>query len=166
MMREFLRRRRGSKHPMVFASQRLLLTSTAAEGLVRAEDEPVLRRIGESMMTTPAPDAVDLVLTNGMHVGVRCEPILDGGTALGVVMHLDVGSDPRRRPLLGLGSLTDTERSVANLVAEGLTNRQIADRVFISRYTVDFHLRSIFRKAGVASRVELARQVIAQTATG
>ena len=81
-------------------------------------------------------------------------------------MHLDVGSDPRRRPLLGLGSLTDTERSVANLVAEGLTNRQIADRVFISRYTVDFHLRSIFRKAGVASRVELARQVIAQTATG
>ena len=71
MMREFLRRRRGSKHPMVFASQRLLLTSTAAEGLVRAEDEPVLRRIGESMMTTPAPDAVDLVLTNGMHVGVQ-----------------------------------------------------------------------------------------------
>ena len=91
---------------------------------------------------------------------MRCEPILDGGAALGVVMHLDAGSDPRSRPLLGLGSLTDTERSVANLVAEGLTNRQIAERVFISRHTVDFHLRSIFRKVGVASRVELARQVI------
>jgi DNA-binding CsgD family transcriptional regulator len=62
--------------------------------------------------------------------------------------------------LLGLGSLTDTEHAVAKLVAEGLTNRQIAERVFISRHTVDFHLRSIFRKVGVASRVELARQVI------
>jgi DNA-binding CsgD family transcriptional regulator len=166
MMREFLRKRRGSKHPMVFSNERLLLMSTAAEGLVRAEDEPVLRRIAEEMMTTPAPEAVEVVLTNGMPVRIRCEPILDGDAALGVVMHLDVGSDPRRRPLLGLGSLTDAERSIANLVAEGLTNRQIADRVFISRYTVDFHLRSIFRKVGVASRVELARHVIAQSATG
>jgi len=81
-------------------------------------------------------------------------------------MHLDAGSEPRRRPLLGLGSLTDTETSVANLVAGGLTNRQIAERVFISRHTVDFHLRSIYRKVGVASRVELAREVLAQPTTG
>jgi DNA-binding CsgD family transcriptional regulator len=104
---------------------------------------------------------VDLVLTNGTRLTARCEPLLDGDRTLGVVMHLDPGSDLRSRPLLGLGSLTDTERSVANLVAEGLTNRQIAERVFVSRHTVDFHLRSIFRKVGVASRVELARQVLA-----
>ena len=79
-------------------------------------------------------------------------------------MHLDAGSDPRGRPLLGLASLTDTERSIANLVAEGLTNRQIAERVFISRDTVDFHLRSIFRKVGASSCVDLARQVLADTA--
>jgi DNA-binding CsgD family transcriptional regulator len=151
---------------MVFANQRILLTSTAAEGLVRAEDEPVLRRTAEEMMTTAATDTVEVVLTNGRRAGIRCEPILEGGATLGVVMHLDVGSDPLSRPLLGLGSLTDTERSVANLVAEGLTNRQIADRVFISRHTVDFHLRSIFRKVGVASRVDLTRQVIAQSAAG
>jgi transcriptional regulator of acetoin/glycerol metabolism/DNA-binding CsgD family transcriptional regulator len=165
MMRQFLRKRRGSKHPMVFANQRIILTNTAAEQLVKAEDEPVMRRLAEEMMTTASPDAIEVVLTNGTRVAVRCEPILDGGAALGVVMHLDAGTDPRSRPLLGLASLTDTERSVASLVAEGLTNRQIAERVFISRHTVDFHLRSIFRKVGVASRVELARQVITQTAT-
>lgn len=166
MMRQFLRKRRGSKHPMVFANQRIILTNTAAEGLVKAEDEPLLRRIAEEMMTTASTDALEVVLTNGTRVAVRCEPILDGGAALGVVMHLDAGSNRRSRPLLGLASLTDTERAVANLVAEGLTNRQIAERVFISRHTVDFHLRSIFRKVGVVSRVELAGQVIADTATG
>jgi DNA-binding CsgD family transcriptional regulator len=165
MMRQFLRKRRGSKHPMVFANQRIILTNTAAEQLVKAEDEPVMRRIAEEMMTTASTDVIEVVLTNGMRVAVRCEPILDGGAALGVVLHLDAGTDPRSRPLLGLASLTDTERSVASLVAEGLTNRQIAERVFISRHTVDFHLRSIFRKVGVASRVELARQVITQTTT-
>jgi transcriptional regulator of acetoin/glycerol metabolism/DNA-binding CsgD family transcriptional regulator len=166
MMRQFLRKRRGSKHPMVFANERILLTNTAAEGLVKPEDEPLLRGRAQEMMATAASGAIEVVLSNGKRVAMQCEPILDGGAALGVVMHLDTGSDLRSRPLLGLGSLTDAERSVANLVAEGLTNRQIAERVFISRHTVDFHLRSIFRKVGVASRVELARQVIGQSAAG
>ena len=165
MMRQFLRKRRGSKHPMVFANQRIVLANTAAEGLVTAEDEPLLRVKAEEMMATGSFGAIELVLANGKRVAMRSEPIADGGAALGVVMHLDTGSDLRSRPLLGLGSLTDTERSVANLVAEGLTNRQIAERVFISRHTVDFHLRAIFRKVGVASRVELARQVIGRSAT-
>jgi transcriptional regulator of acetoin/glycerol metabolism/DNA-binding CsgD family transcriptional regulator len=165
MMRQFLRKRRGSKHPMVFANQRIVLANTAAEGLVKAEDEPLLRLEAEAMMATGSFGASEIVLTNGKRVAMRSEPIADGGAALGVVMHLDAGSDLRSRPLLGLGSLTDTERSVANLVAEGLTNRQIAERVFISRHTVDFHLRAIFRKVGVASRIELARHVIGQSAT-
>jgi transcriptional regulator of acetoin/glycerol metabolism len=159
---QFLRKRRGAKHPMVFANQRIVLRNTSAEGLVNTEDEPLLRRKAEEMMATAFSGAFDIALSSGARVAMRCEPILDGGAAVGVVMHLDTGSEPRSRPLLGLGSLTDAERSVANLVAEGLTNRQIAERVFISRHTVDFHLRSIFRKVGVASRVELAREVIAR----
>jgi DNA-binding CsgD family transcriptional regulator len=55
--------------------------------------------------------------------------------------------------------LTPTEHSVAELVAEGLTNRQIAERLFLSRHTVGFHLRSIFRKLSVTSRVDLTRLV-------
>jgi DNA-binding CsgD family transcriptional regulator len=164
MMRQFLRKRRGSKHPMVFANQRIILANTAAEGFVRPEDEPLLRRKAEESMATAVFGAFEIALTSGARVAMRCEPILDGGAAVGVVIHLDAGSEPGSRPLLGLGSLTDTERSIANLVAEGLTNRQIAERVFVSRHTVDFHLRSIFRKVGVATRVELAREVIAQPA--
>jgi DNA-binding CsgD family transcriptional regulator len=61
------------------------------------------------------------------------------------------------RQLSGWGSLTDTERSVAELVAEGLTNRQVAERMFLSPHTVVFHLRQVFRKLEISSRVELTR---------
>jgi DNA-binding CsgD family transcriptional regulator len=61
------------------------------------------------------------------------------------------------RPVCCWGSLTDTERRVAALVAEGLTNREVAERMFLSRHTVDFHLRQIFRKLDVNSRVDLTR---------
>jgi DNA-binding CsgD family transcriptional regulator len=61
------------------------------------------------------------------------------------------------RPVSGWGSLTDTEREVAELVAEGLTNAQVAERMYRSHHTVDFYLRHIFRKLGISSRVALAR---------
>lgn len=54
------------------------------------------------------------------------------------------------------GLLTRTERNIVLLVADGLTNRQIASRINRSPHTVNFHLRKIFRKLGVSSRAELA----------
>jgi DNA-binding CsgD family transcriptional regulator len=77
----------------------------------------------------------------------------------------DIGVRPchwtrTERPSTGWLSLTDTELTVAVLVAEGLTNAQAAARVFLSRHTVDFHLRKIFRKLGVRSRFELTRLVL------
>ncbi|MCW3044097.1 MAG: hypothetical protein JWL57_2255 [Actinobacteria bacterium] len=71
----------------------------------------------------------------------------------------------RQRPVSGWGSLTRTERSVAGLVALGLTNRQVGERMFLSRHTIDFHLRQIFRKLQVESRVELTRMTIEQQPT-
>ena len=62
---------------------------------------------------------------------------------------------PRRRSKTGLDSLTETERRVARLVREGLTNAEIAERLFISRRTVDTHLSHIFVKLGISSRREL-----------
>nr|WP_281259380.1 AAA family ATPase [Actinomadura meyerae] len=66
----------------------------------------------------------------------------------------------RERATAGWGSLTGTEQRISWLVAQGLTNRRIADQLFISVHTVAFHLRQVFRKLGVRSRVELARQVL------
>ena len=63
-------------------------------------------------------------------------------------------------PSFGWESLTGTETRVAHLVALGLTNRQVAKEIFVSRHTVDSHLRHIFRKLGIASRVHLARVVV------
>jgi DNA-binding CsgD family transcriptional regulator len=61
------------------------------------------------------------------------------------------------RPETGWGSLTSTEAKVARLVAQGLTNRQVASELFISPHTVGFHLRQIYRKLAIQSRVDLAR---------
>jgi len=46
---------------------------------------------------------------------------------------------------------------VARLVASGLTNRQVASELFVSPHTVGFHLRQIYRKLSIQSRVDLAR---------
>jgi DNA-binding CsgD family transcriptional regulator len=62
-----------------------------------------------------------------------------------------------KRPAAGWESLTDTELATARLVAQGLTNQQIANQLFISTHTVAFHLRQVFRKLDIRSRVELTR---------
>jgi predicted ATPase/DNA-binding CsgD family transcriptional regulator len=65
---------------------------------------------------------------------------------------------PRKRPPGGWESLTPTEAKVVELICEGLTNRQIGERMFVSPQTVKTHLAHIFRKLGVNSRAELAAQ--------
>ncbi|WP_242900761.1 ATP-binding protein [Actinomadura terrae] len=67
--------------------------------------------------------------------------------------------DNRRRPASGWAGLTGTEQRVSLLVAQGLTNQRVADRLFISVHTVAFHLRQVYRKLGIGSRVELTRLV-------
>ncbi len=62
----------------------------------------------------------------------------------------------RGRPSAGWTSLTPTEIEVVRLVAEGLTNPQIGERLFISRGTVKVHLSHIFAKLAVSTRSELA----------
>jgi len=59
----------------------------------------------------------------------------------------------------GLDGLTDREREIAALVAEGKSNKQVAAAVFLSEKTVEHHLSRIFAKVGVRSRVELTRVI-------
>ena len=63
---------------------------------------------------------------------------------------------PRNRPTHGWESLTETERAVSLLVAEGLTNGAVARRLYMSPHTVNTHLRHVFAKLGVSNRVALA----------
>ncbi|HEY1821771.1 MAG TPA: AAA family ATPase [Trebonia sp.] len=67
---------------------------------------------------------------------------------------------PALRPLTGWDSLTEAEHAAAELVAQGLNNRQVAGRMYVSEHTVAFYLRQAFRKLDIRSRVQLARIVI------
>jgi DNA-binding NarL/FixJ family response regulator len=55
------------------------------------------------------------------------------------------------------GPLTAREREIAELVAAGRTNREVAEQLVLSTRTIEAHLRNIYGKLGVRSRVELAR---------
>ena len=89
---------------------------------------------------------------------VAAEAIRDCGDLVGAVLNL-AARRPASRPALGWESLTATERAVSDLVASGHTNREVGRELFMSPHTVDAHLRHIFRKLDVNSRVDLARLV-------
>jgi DNA-binding CsgD family transcriptional regulator len=81
------------------------------------------------------------------------------GAALGVdeaVAYASRGRGERKRPSTGWASLTPMERQVVDLVAEGLRNAEIAERLFVAPSTIKTHLGHIFAKLGVATRAELA----------
>jgi predicted ATPase/DNA-binding CsgD family transcriptional regulator len=68
------------------------------------------------------------------------------------------GRGERKRPASGWASLTPAERDVARLTCEGLANKEIATRLFVSPRTVQAHLSHIYTKLGIASRVQLVQE--------
>jgi DNA-binding CsgD family transcriptional regulator len=82
-----------------------------------------------------------------------------GATALADVARTELaatGARPRREILSGLDSLTPSELRVAELAGNALTTRQIAEALFVTPKTIEFHIRHIYRKLDVGSRAELA----------
>ena len=75
---------------------------------------------------------------------------------------LATGARPRRTALTGPDALTSAERRVAGLAADGLTNRQIAQHLFITLPTVETHLRHAFHKLGITSRAGLPAQLASE----
>jgi DNA-binding CsgD family transcriptional regulator len=65
------------------------------------------------------------------------------------------GARPRRVVLTGLDSLTASERRIAELASQGLTNREIAQTLFVTARTVEGHLTSVFHKLQLSSRDKL-----------
>jgi predicted ATPase/DNA-binding CsgD family transcriptional regulator len=88
------------------------------------------------------------------------------GAALSVeeaIAYAQRGRGERKRPASGWASLTPTERDVVRLVCEGLGNKDIATRLFVSPRTVQAHLTHVYSKLGLTSRVQLAREAARHT---
>ena len=160
------------------------ITAAAAHSLGLASREQA--RLAEAAAEHPDPwarasAAEDLGL---MHAGMADQDLavrhltqaargyLDVGAAADVartrrrlrklgVRHRD-WTRPALRPVTGWESLTNAERTASELVAQGLNNRQVARRMYVSEHTVAFYLRQAFRKLDIRSRVQLARIVIEQ----
>jgi DNA-binding CsgD family transcriptional regulator len=122
-------------------------------------------------------DAGAVFARNG-HAG-RVRPLLD--QAIGIYERLGAARDlaraeatlrqigisrgrrgARQRPQVGWHSLTPTEHTVAGPVAEGLSNPQIGQRLYISRRTVQAHLAHVFAKLDISARAQLADEVTRQ----
>ena len=73
------------------------------------------------------------------------------------------GRGQRKRPASGWASLTPAERDVARLACEGLANKEIATRLFVSPRTVQAHLSHVYTKLGIASRVQLVQEAARNT---
>jgi DNA-binding CsgD family transcriptional regulator len=67
------------------------------------------------------------------------------------------GARPRRDPTESRSNLTASELRVARMAADGMTNRKIAQALFLTENTIETHLRSVFRKLEIRSRSQLAR---------
>jgi PAS domain S-box-containing protein len=106
-------------------------------------------------------------------VRVSDSPLWDEGRFAGIIgVHIPVdealsmhrqGADQETRrgghSAFGWDSLTDGELRVVRLVAQGLTNRESASRLHLSQHTVDSHLKSVYTKLDIRSRVQLTRAV-------
>jgi DNA-binding CsgD family transcriptional regulator len=165
--------RRASLNPG-FALQAVL--ARHARGLVEGDAEAMRASVG-SLAVVPGPLAKAELLEDASRVLAAVDPAaaverleaalehyLDAGAerdaARGRRGLRELGARRRRRPPARRssrwGGLTDSELAVVRLVAEGATNRQAAERLYLSPHTVSSHLRHAFEKLNIRSRVELA----------
>lgn len=100
-------------------------------------------------------DAADLVIKaiEKVHLGeVWLDRLSLGNLLWQLSSRVQASVDPHEKKI---ATLTEREREVITLIAQGLKNKQIADRLFISQTTVTHHLSSIYAKLGVSDRLEL-----------
>jgi class 3 adenylate cyclase/DNA-binding CsgD family transcriptional regulator len=119
----------------------------------RLERARTLAALGEALRHgDQRREALDL-LKEALDFAVRC-----GAQPLAERTERELaatGWRPRRLLLSGVESLTASERRVAKFAAEGLSNRDIAQALFVTTKTVDVHLGNVYRKLGIGSRTEL-----------
>jgi DNA-binding CsgD family transcriptional regulator len=168
LVQRFAQERRRGGGPFVLINEYQVMANESAKRMLDPDDEPALREYLRLNWSRPA--APGQLLLKNVSVNVRsCEPVMDGGEVVGLVVRLSAASPTATGSSLarsssertsGWQSLTDAESEVAGCVSHGMTNREVAESLAMSRYTVDSHLRSIYRKLDVNSRVELTRMAL------
>lgn len=125
------------------------------EASARLELARVLTDVGAVLRSAGQRTAAREPLRRALDLAHRC-----GGTVCEARARDELraaGGRPRRPVLSGLEALTPSERRVLALAADGMTNREIGEALFITAKTAEKHLSSIFGKLAVSSRRELAR---------
>ena len=134
--------------------------SHAEAARVFAAAEAARSALGLVRFAVDEPDhRTDLERTRAAMSGQEFRRAWDEGDAMSLeqaLAYVSRGRGSRKRPSVGWAGLTPTEVEVVRHVAEGLTNPQIAERLFVSRSTVKVHLAHVFAKLGVSTRAELA----------
>lgn len=169
LVAQFVRTRRRARGAVVGIDGHVMLTNAAAARFVDDDDHAELWRVARECLARGGPALRSVRLSDGSTVRAQFTAVGADGPAAGALVRLDrTPAAPRRdprstpgtpAPRLGWSSLTPAQRGVAELVAAGLSNREVAARLFLSRHTVDSHLRQVFTRLGIASRVDLARLV-------
>lgn len=160
----FRRARRRARGPFLLVSEQVLLMNAPASRLVTEADHEALWETARDAMTSGERRSYLRHDERGLECIV--EPVFRADQIVAATMRLVPTAScaaPEARPSYGWSSLTDTELATAGLVAEGLTNREVAQQLFMSPHTVDAHLRHIFRKLHISSRIELTRIVTANS---
>jgi DNA-binding CsgD family transcriptional regulator len=127
--------------------------SVLAGSSAKLERARTLVELGAALRRANARTEARELLKEGLDLAVRsgAQPLL--GRAEEELAA--TGARPRRRLISGVESLTASERRVARFAAEGLSNKDIAQTLFVTTKTVEVHLSSVYRKLGIGSRSEL-----------
>jgi DNA-binding CsgD family transcriptional regulator len=119
----------------------------------RLEHAKALTALGLALRRARRPADARDPLRLGFEVASRC-----GAQALAELARAELyaaGGRPRREALTGPESLTPSERRIADLAAEGQSNRDIAQALYVTPKTVEFHLTGVYRKLGISTRAAL-----------
>jgi DNA-binding CsgD family transcriptional regulator len=165
LLETFLHARRRARGPLMLVSDDTLLCNAQAERLFDRADHASLWETAARAAASGEREEVQFPTRTGAPVLTTVTPVESEGVVVAALVQTTSARRSSRSPAHAIGwdGLTETEHAVAELAARGLTNREIATRLFLSHHTVDSHLRKVFRKLDVNSRVALAAVVSNRT---